>query len=1114
MKKHISTDQVFETLIVECSFVVPDIAEENRPKHLIMKELASLLKLLYSIEQPTVVLENRLINIIIASLIKVFGQYSKAGAIPPNDMSELWLECILFMLSKTQWKQMISVLSQRELLSLYSSCIQNINTVEKSPSEEIQHLSIQCVMYLLPVAYRESHIVTHTTNPLVTAFQESHYQPCISHCIQSLLHVIVTRTSNMDLRLDAIKAISQLLLDNIGESDIIASYFPGLVSNLRRTLYQRQEKENQRIIVATLDLLGSIIQCVMGDEANPTCLHVLSSMQDLYSVGIASQYFAKDRKEENVSNDISTRINGVNTVFSRTEAWHTSTKIALRGMLESIYSIKRHSEWRARVALVHFSTQLLSTCARSLENCVDLIAESLAMHCEDAFEQVAIPCQQAIHALSQTPVYLDTIVPIMKKGLYNGLSVLPRTIMYGEESAQTNAMDLVIGYILLLGNEAENTLDMALHKHAESWLASFAMDKDSVRVLEEQIQERYIELQESRWQKTVYPKIRFQYLVTDTAAARMTRMLHVIGQHANLKHWVDFFMQHLSVEMTDKESQPQASFVIYSLLEGAELEEDDILYIEDTAQKDSLKDIALHLLHDIINIFIDTTADRASKAVVREQKDILDTETLVILTTCFELKIIGLAASILKQEIIQEELITLLYPLLAHLGSPNIFLHTYALITLDTIASVCHEKNARALSIANIDYVINMVSQRITMLSSNPRAPLVLKALVRIGGMVSVGYLGDSVEEIYDALDRYCQDEWLCSQLCSVLFEIMQVFDGHIRPLEITADSKESPNVQMGGLSDAIKEFIKQTKEEEKEKLEDDVATLEEIGRYFIDQQEKKVNQTPKLQEILQEEMVKEEMKKQQDPSDSEELPEPVESVALSKEHCMALSIMTKAGNMLTSPSRHLRSQVLSLLTCGVHVLAEKTKQLDPLVYKLWPFIVKRLEDDHSVAFCAIELIQTLTKTSGEFISKRVIKDIWPGLKSLIVQSTHSSALPSYSSFSYTHRIQSSILVTLAHIGQHVPLPHTTMLDILETTQCFMSEKTHADLQQQVVDLYVILGDHYADSVWFSCFAMLGKGAILEPQDKRLSPCKVPHHLSTSTQEFKQNAERVLAILH
>src|SRR6202008_4799783 len=103
----------------------------------------------------------------------------------------------------------------------------------------------------------------------------------------------------------------------------------------------------------------------------------------------------------------------------------------------------------------------------------------------------------------------------------------------------------------------------------------------------------------------------------------------------------------------------------------------------------------------------------------------------------------------------------------------NLHIHTFAKITLETIAQKCDYESIKTLIMNNIDYVINEISLRLQSLLNNLSLPQVLQALIKLGDMNAVKYLDDSIEEIFESLDRYHLNQDICKDLCGVLVEIV-----------------------------------------------------------------------------------------------------------------------------------------------------------------------------------------------------------------------------------------------------------------------------------------------------------------------------------------------------
>ncbi|RCI04671.1 hypothetical protein CU098_012915, partial [Rhizopus stolonifer] len=317
------------------------------------------------------------------------------------------------------------------------------------------------------------------------------------------------------------------------------------------------------------------------------------------------------------------------------------------------------------------------------------------------------------------------------------------------------------------------------------------------------------------------------------------------------------------------QSEPQAIYIVHSLLAGAiaiegSLEQDEIMldwiefYDEDSEGSGFLKNISRQVLNDTINMltFAASVSTESTSYVTKTTPSpiVTDDNNIYALNVCFALQLVGLAASVMATEDLQELLITMLYPLLAHLGSSNIYIHAYALITLNTIASTCGLKSVRDLAITNIDYVINMISQHISIISVHNRVPFVLKALINVSGSDSIKYLEDTVQEICDTLDRYHHNNQLSLELCSVLAEIVYIVERDLAHHENTAETtKEESGMNFEeSISEEISIFIRH-EEDLHEKLNVGHKSMEDIGKYFLDRQEKGLNEDLTLEQAIRE---------------------------------------------------------------------------------------------------------------------------------------------------------------------------------------------------------------------------------------------------------------------
>ncbi|KAI8353219.1 hypothetical protein BD560DRAFT_427051 [Blakeslea trispora] len=982
--------------------------------------LVQLRTLLESIDDPEQGLTSVNVHSILLPLLKLFKSNAQHGY---ETIIEPWLDIMHFLLSKTLIRAWLTPAFTMELIALFTQLIQ-------PSSEAIKQKAIGCLSATLPGQYKEGRFIDQSIYAhLITMLQQQLH--LASHTIMTLLEFI-QQEHQVDLRLLAIRTLSQLLLDNLYQPDILAGLLPGIVSKLCAAIRKRQEKENHKVTCELLALLGQLIHHVMADDQNLTLVE-MRSFHDLLSSPAEIKSSVRDT------------------------AWYALSKERMLPILSQILrSDIIYTHWQSRLAFVEFAYTLLFYCARTLDNLIKPLTEMLAVHLDDPFDQVATTCQLRVQVLMSNPSFETAIVPVLKDDLYDWMQRLPHIILTKAEQEKQMAMSMITGLLILLAEQSHSVLGFSLARISDGWMTALAIDQDSLKILQDQQTHPSITFDHQQAVKAMYPRIRLKHVVSDDAMLQAVRMLNTIGQYGDVSLWVQHFMRYLSPESND----PQAAFIIHALLAGAFAEHPSL---DDTHPKDT--HLALRVMGDTMNILKDAIDIRFKNRSTRTLAtlEMVEQEASAVLLVCLSLQMVGLCCSLLSQEQLQEQLITLLYPLLSHLGSSHRSIHTYALITLDCIALQCGiEGGARELAIANIDYVINTISQHITMLTQHVRVLFVLKALVQIGGRKSIDYLEDSVDELFDALERYSDYEWLSMQLCSILFDIVQTLEKEY-PFKAKQEHVVEPSTSDPTVSAEVKAWIEQ--QTHSATIEDEHTSMEAIGQYFLDRQKQGLHDNLTLAQTMEQghlPIAEDNPQEDSEQVESKEIP-------LNHEQKMTLNIMTTSSHFLTSSLPQLRAQVLGLLSQGCRILAEHPNRLNPLIHSMWSSIVYRFRDTHNyVVYAAAQLLETLSQVSTDFLSSRFIKDVWPQLQHVLQQSVAAAKSEStgYSVYSVYHRTQICLLSTLTQVGYHVPLPQPLIKSILEATQFYYhSELVHPQLNQACHTLFDALETQQPDTL-------------------------------------------------
>lgn len=1025
------------------------------------QKLRDLELILTAMPDPESSLDGTAVDYLAQIILSQFFLLQKREALQSYAL-EPWFGCIRLLLTRTLWKATFNPPLFQQWLLLLTRCIDTA----VSPlglARHVQHKAILCIDALLPV----SDPPLPDASQLLAYLQHKDVQPLLGQITTSLLDMAL---SDVDLawRLDALRTLSHLLLDNVQVVDFLVMLLPGLASKLCRCIRQRGEKENHRVIVAALDFWGDLITATLADSVNPHLVQRPMSFQDLQRELPSEKQPSEEAPQE-----------------VRTEAWLTTVRQRLAALIDEAVKAPCYAHYRARLALVTFAGKVLSACPRTLPSCIEPLLQTLILYLDDEYEQVAFASQHHLDAL----MHGDTVlVSSLKTSLYDAFARVPGRILMGDEDEKYRAMRLANGYVLVLKEQASSALNTALPRLSEAYL--HALELEHHATIQPSGMNKYIDVVNSQHGSAthLYPPIRFQHLITDRTVHQMTRLFNTIGRYGDLRFWINHFVECLQ-EDAPAQIPPQAIYIIHSLLAGAVMREDDpYVTLEDEPASPELTKVAHDVLRDIMETVIDPSEPRhASKAVVPLQHSNSEENVMAI---CLGLQVVGLVTSILGSEAMQDELITTLYPLLVHLGSPTVLIHDYALITLNTIASVCGYASARQLCVDNLDYAINKVSQRIALLNQCLRTAFVLRALIQLGRDEVVDQLEDTVQEIFDALDRYHADGWLCKQLCLVLVDIVKSVyaTAPALPAHPQAPTSSTAPVKHGESSEIAVWVMSRRKQHSKQENEETPQSMEDIGRYFLDRQNNKQEEPkPDIMNTLEQEA--DAMEAADAATEQEKEP--------SRREAMALDILHKTPHFLTSASSELRSQMLVMLGEGVKALRAYENKVMPLVNTVWPFLLRRLEDKTPhVVQCTVDLMGTLAEELHDFVSKRIETDVWPRLRDLLKNKETRYG------YSTHHKLTSSILLALTKMARCAPVSIQMAVDITEANKPFLCRQAPKEHQERAVDCLIALSGRHYETVWL-CVASL--------QALTIPNFEIPAWLRMS--DCSENARRVLVAM-
>ena len=477
-----------------------------------------------------------------------------------------------------------------------------------------------------------------------------------------------------------------------------------------------------------------------------------------------------------------------------------------------------------------------------------------------------------------------------------------------------------------------------------------------------------------------------------------------------------------------KATRKMARYITRIIVSMDEDEDEEI--IPDERDEDSLVAVERSKGVDTITTLLDRPL-RTDTHGARETRR-LHAQAQRVLLTALSLSTLSHTSRILSSSF-RPLLLTVLYTVLSHLASPHHLVVTYAENTLNHIAYNTGYASVQNLILDNVDYVINVVSQRLTPARLSPSAPLVLIAMIRLTRSEIVPMVHDVVDEIFDALDDYHGYEVLASSLLAVLVTLVDVMSDDVAAAEERAELSRvgsPPNPE----ADFAK-FATWWTDREKRRKEEVDTILERAPRHAWGKRSDEEDQEPPV-------------------DDSEPLP--------TRSQEMTTLILDKSLNFLSHQSPFLRARILSLVARAIPVLASRQGDLLPLIDRSWGIILLRLDDPIPYVVAeAAEVITGLCRHVGDFMSRRILDSAWPKLKRVLVNQqaqdaksalARKGAIGTTDPWTVSHRLHLALVGIATYVAKEVPVEDGVLWDMMGLFRTFLDKRVHEEIQEATME--------------------------------------------------------------
>ncbi|EFA77624.1 hypothetical protein PPL_12231 [Heterostelium album PN500] len=355
-------------------------------------------------------------------------------------------------------------------------------------------------------------------------------------------------------------------------------------------------------------------------------------------------------------------------------------------------------------------------------------------------------------------------------------------------------------------------------------------------------------------------------------------------------------------------------------------------------------------------------------------------------------------------------------------------------LALNNITSLFNYDSLEDIVYKNSDYLLDKIESNMKYLHSYPNTPNVFEGILNITGMGFLPFLKDTVEIILFSLDVSTENSESIIIFIKILYNIIRVLYNNSK-LEIEYNQNQQQ---------LLEQQRQQQRDGEEEKMmdlddnmkESNSSSISDIKSFFMNHhQQKQLNEQEHnywggATTLKEKEAIIAKLQKQRNSRKAAVGKDEFKTTTETQRQLLS-DIIHKCKHFLGSRSRAIKMATLDIMDMGLLIVStgnrnyggdedeqeeevetdgddmslsgddlKKTPRVNPvtandkkpkvalfpLIHSIWPSIIKRIEqtDDRATSKRALELIQSITKLSKDFIAQRFWTDLFPILKKII----------------------------------------------------------------------------------------------------------------------------------
>lgn len=788
-------------------------------------------------------------------------------------------------------------------------------------------------------------------------------------------------------------------------------------------------------------------------------------------------------------------------VVKRNPSWRKATSQRLAIILQKIISCtSAHPHWRIRLELVNLSHLLLSQCSQSVGECVGPLLEALVGAINDEEPEVKNRCNAALDEVAQKGQSGgQDFTDVLSENLHSLASSLPRLMRTSDDQRKLFVLNVFLGYLKILGPKVDAVLRSVIHleRISKALMQVMELDVTDVKIIEERTLKSSTDLGPDLHQVPSQRKY-FLYFTDERIFSALRKICRMLGYYGNLYLLVDRFME------LYKESsvyRKQAALVLNEVIAGAAgiAVETDNTKIDcsginqSRTNHEDLKSSIMSIIEEYISLsnwhlptvsealegkleitsLVPNYPERSLQLLPASKTPTLHQLNSNIWQICIQLEGIGGFALALGTDF-RLLLMTSLYPVLEKAGDESLLVSQAAFNAMCDLCKACDYSSPKELVIKNSDYLLNDVSLNLARPSIHPHAPRVLAVMFTHSDASLLPLVADVVQDVLMALDLSYDQR--TPQFCSVLHLLMKALVrwfpgpmGHQKP-----SSKDTQNKECVNLRQFLLDYKKQKE------------LAEGIG---VEEEDPNELDIPPPDEDME------------GPAEKKELPLHIQ---------IAKDVMERCIHLLSDSNLRIRLKVLDILELCVCVLCEQEDELLPMVHRCWPALLHRLTNDDPLAVPrAFKVLCVLGESCGDFLRKRVSKEVLPRLTSSLMKQAEISARsgPVYTQ-TLAYKLQLAVLQGLGPLCVKLDLMEADLDRVSDACLPYLSCRQPIKLQEACLSVFRSLMELDADMCWFTLNELFCPVAYEPPH-----PQLLPVTLSGSDKPRNQFTDNVLKLL-